>query len=313
MILSVSRRTDIPNYYSEWFYNRIKEGFLYVRNPMNTHQISKINLSPELTDCIVFWTKNPADMIPRLDELQDYNYCFQFTLTGYGRDIEANVPEKRHHITGVFQKLSEKTGSEKMIWRYDPILFNKNYDPDYHLKAFEEIAGTLTGYTGKVTVSLIDLYEKTKRNTKGLNIKELPYSELAALIHEMEKIAKKNNMELLTCAAQNKLTAAGIKGVGCVEKAWIEEITGCRLKAKGEKTQRKDCACIESIDVGTYNTCMNGCKYCYANYSEERVSAHFGLYDVNSPLLCGHIEPGDKITERKIKSLKDSQGSLFDL
>ena len=94
MILSVSRRTDIPNYYSEWFYNRIREGFLYVRNPMNPHQISKISLSSDIVDCIVFWTKNPANMMPRLDELQNYKYYFQFTLTGYGKDIEPNIPNK---------------------------------------------------------------------------------------------------------------------------------------------------------------------------------------------------------------------------
>ena len=107
MILSVSRRTDIPNYYSDWFYNRIKEKYLYVRNPMNAHQISKIDISPEVVDCIVFWTKNPEPMIDRLDELTAYNYYFQFTLTGYGKDIERNIPHKKEHMIPVFQKLSD--------------------------------------------------------------------------------------------------------------------------------------------------------------------------------------------------------------
>lgn len=121
MILSVSRRTDIPNYYSEWFLNRIREGFLYVRNPMNPRQISRIDLSPETTDCIVFWTKNPAPMLDRLEELKDYAYYFQFTLTGYGRDVEPNLPDKRKVLIPVFRALSEKIGKEKVIWRYDPI------------------------------------------------------------------------------------------------------------------------------------------------------------------------------------------------
>ena len=106
MILSVSRRTDIPNYYSDWFYNRIKEGFLYVRNPMNPHQVSKILLSPELIDCIVFWTKNPEPMFARLHELKNYAYYFQFTLTGYGGDMEPNVPHKKNHMISVFRRLA---------------------------------------------------------------------------------------------------------------------------------------------------------------------------------------------------------------
>ena len=128
MILSVSRRTDIPNYYSEWFINRIREGYLYVRNPMNFHQISKIDLSPRIVDCIVFWTKNPLPLMDQLDELKDYKYYFQFTLTGYGKDIEPGLPDKKKEMTDIFRRLSEKTGKEKVIWRYDPIFF---YRPVY--------------------------------------------------------------------------------------------------------------------------------------------------------------------------------------
>ena len=140
MIISASRRTDIPNYYSEWFYNRIKEGFLYVRNPMNAHQISEIKITPEIVDCIVFWTKNPLPMMSRLDELKDYPYYFQFTLTGYGKDVEANLPNKKTEMIPVFQELAEKIGKEKVIWRYDPIFFSDRYAKEYHLKAFQSIA-----------------------------------------------------------------------------------------------------------------------------------------------------------------------------
>lgn len=139
MILSVSRRTDIPNYYSDWFYNRIKEGFVCVRNPMNPHQISRISLTPEVVDCIVFWTKNPAPMLERLDGLSPYHYYFQFTLTGYGKDVECNLPHKKEIVIPVFQKLSGKIGSKCVIWRYDPILFNEVYTPEYHLNAFSVV------------------------------------------------------------------------------------------------------------------------------------------------------------------------------
>ena len=138
MILSVSRRTDIPNYYSEWFYNRIKEGFAYARNPMNPRQVSKIAISRDVVDCIVFWTKNPEPMMGRLDELSAYPYYFQFTLTGYGRDMERNVPHKRDKMIPIFQNLSSRIGAERVIWRYDPIIFTKTYTPEYHLKAFHK-------------------------------------------------------------------------------------------------------------------------------------------------------------------------------
>lgn len=167
MILSVSRRTDIPNYYSEWFYNRIKEGFLYVRNPMNAHQISEIKITPDVVDCIVFWTKNPLPMMKRLNEIKDYNYYFQFTLTGYGNDVEVNLPNKKTEMIPVFQELSEKIGKQKVIWRYDPIFFSDRYTKEYHLKAFKSIAEALSGYTEKCVISFVDIYPKNKKNMDG--------------------------------------------------------------------------------------------------------------------------------------------------
>ena len=136
MIISASRRTDIPAFYSDWFFNRIKEGYVLVRNPMNAHQISKISLSADVIDCIVFWTKNPRPMINRLDELKDYNYYFQFTLNSYAKDIEPNVPSKDKEIIKSFRELSEKIGKDRVVWRYDPILINDNYSVDHHIKYF---------------------------------------------------------------------------------------------------------------------------------------------------------------------------------
>jgi len=304
MILSVSRRTDIPNYYSEWFCNRIKEGFLYVRNPMNAHQISKIDLSPEIVDGIVFWTKNPTNMLERLDELRDYKYYFQFTLTGYGKDIEPNLPSKREALIPTFQKLSEKIGSERVIWRYDPILLNQRYAPEYHLKAFEEIAGNLKGYTRKVVISFIDLYAKTQRNTDGLNIKQMSNAETMEFARALSQIARSNQLVIETCAEQIDLQNIGIKHGSCIDKELIEKIVGYKLKAGKDKNQRRECGCIESVEVGTYNTCKNGCKYCYANFNDAKVKESVKLYDINSPLLCGNLESDDKITVRKVKSLK---------
>lgn len=311
MILSASRRTDIPNYYSDWFYNRIGEGFLYVRNPLNAHQVSRIDLSPEVVDCIVFWTKNPAGMLGRLDELKEYPYYFQFTLTGYGKDVEPGLPDKRKVLIPTFQKLSGKVGIQKVIWRYDPIFLSRRYTLDYHLKAFEEIAQRLSGYTRKVVISFVDLYVRARRNTAGLQIETLSDRDMTEIAKHLVAISEKYGMEVESCAESVDLRRVGVRHGSCIDQKLIEEIIGCKLTADKDKNQRAECGCCESVEIGTYNTCKNGCRYCYANDNDAKVRDGVKAYDVNAPLLCGCIGPEDKITERKVKSLKDQQLSLF--
>lgn len=311
MILSVSRRTDIPSFYSDWFFNRIKEGFLYVRNPMNPYQISSITLSPDIVDCIVFWTKNPEPMLERLNELEDYYYYFQFTLTGYGRDIEYNVPHKKEKMISVFKELSSKIGPKRVIWRYDPIMFTAKYTKEYHLKAFEQIAQSLKGYTKRCVISFVDTYTKNQRNLNILNEFRLNEDELKSFVKKLGEIAHENDMDIFTCAEQTDLSEYGISHSCCIDKTLIEEIIGCKIKSEKDKNQRNECGCIESIDVGTYNTCKNGCKYCYANYSKESVIRNCKNYDANSPLLCGILQENDRITQRKVKSIKIGQLSLL--
>ena len=312
MILSVSRRTDIPNYYSDWFIARIKEGFLYVRNPMNAHQISRIDLSPEVVDCIVFWTKNPANMIEKLEDLKRYMYYFQFTLTGYGRDVEPNLPNKREELIPTFKRLSEKIGKERVIWRYDPILISKRYTMNYHLQAFEEIADNLADYTERVVISFVDFYSKTKRNARGLGIRQITDEEMFEVAGKMAQIASKYNLIIETCAEQINLQEVGIQHGSCIDKKLIERLLGCKLIAKKDKNQRAGCGCFESVEVGTYNTCLNGCKYCYANFNDRRVEDNIKLYNRDSVLLCGNITSDDRIIERKVKSMKDNQISFLE-
>lgn len=302
MILSASRRTDIPNYYSEWFFNRIKEGFVYVRNPMNARQVSRLDISPKAIDCIVFWTKNPEPMLCRLDELAQYNYYFQFTLTGYGKDIEPNVPHKKEKMLPLFQKLSQKLGTKRVIWRYDPIIFTKRYTPEYHLKAFNQIATALNGYTEKCVISFVDVYAKNRKNMAQLNAYELGGNELTEFSKKISEIANENGISVGSCAESIDLSACNISHNCCIDKALIEDMIGHRLNAAKDKNQRQECGCIESIDIGTYNTCKNGCIYCYANYGEENAAKNYAKYDPNSPILCSTLTENDKITERKIKS-----------
>lgn len=312
MILSVSRRTDIPSYYSEWFLNRIKAGFLYVRNPMNPRQVSKINISPELVDCIVFWTKNPEPMLARLAELTAYNYYFQFTLTGYGQDIERGIPHKKERMLPIFQELSRRIGRERVIWRYDPILFTDKYTAEYHIQAFAQIAHGLSGYTDKCVISFVDRYAKNSKAMAALKVQEKSEAELKEFARAISQIARENGLEIASCAEHIDLSDCGITRNSCIDRELMERLIGCKLKASKDKNQRLECGCVESIEVGTYDTCLNGCVYCYANNSQAAIDKNRLMYDVNSPILCGRITKEDKITERRVTSLKDGQMVLWE-
>lgn len=294
MIISASRRTDIPNYYSDWFYKRVEEGFLHIRNPFNPHQVSNIDLSTDKVDCIVFWTKNPENMLLGLDTIVNYNYYFQFTLTGYGRDIEPGLPDKRGNLIKVFQKLSDRIGHDRVVWRYDPIFLNERYTVDYHIKAFNEIARNLKGYTDEVIISFMDIYPKMKRNSIIYDMKVPSEDEMMIMAYKMAESSVKNSITIKSCAERFNLSDAGIIHGSCIDKEKIEKIVGHSIKISRDKNQREECQCIKSIDVGTYDTCMNYCRYCYAVRGEKAVIEKNSLYDINSPLLCG-VESEKKI------------------
>lgn len=301
MILSVSRRTDIPAFYSEWFFNRIKEGFVYVRNPMNIHQVSKIKLSPDVIDCIVFWSKNPRPMLSRLDELQSYMYYFQFTINPYDIRLEQNVPTK-NGIVDTFKELSLRIGPERVIWRYDPIILTDTISIEYHIKYFEELAKRLQGSTNTCVISFLDLYKKTERNLRNTTARELQTNEMLNLARNLAIIAAKYDMKVQSCAEKIELDCVGIKHGRCIDSVLIEDLLGVKLVVTKDKNQRPECGCVQSIDIGEYNTCRHNCKYCYANFNPERVREKSQKHNPNSPLLIGEISPDDKISERKIFS-----------
>jgi hypothetical protein len=311
MIISASRRTDIPAYYSEWFLNRIREGYVLVRNPMNFHQISKINLLPEVVDGIVFWTKNPFPLLNRLSDLDAYTYYFQFTLTAYGKDAEPNIPSKNHVIIPSFQKLSSLIGKDKIIWRYDPVFFNKTYTIEYHCKYFKALAEKLHNYTEKCTVSFLDIYRNTPHNTQRLNIKPETQQQQIELMQRFAQIAKEFEITLDTCAEKLNLDAFGIAHAHCIDKDRFEQIGNYKLTIAKDKNQRLECGCSSSIDIGAYNTCKNGCLYCYANYNNSTVTKNFEMHNPNAPLLFGEPGPSDEIKKRTVRSCKDWQCQLL--
>lgn len=312
MIISASRRTDIPSYYSDWFFNRLQEGYVYVRNPMNAHQIGQVSLSPEVVDGIVFWTKNPTPMLGRLDELRDYMYYFQFTITSYSTDVEQHIPSKGKMIVPAFQRLSDLIGPDRVIWRYDPIFLNETYTVDYHIRYFEKLARRLAPYTRKCTISFLDVYDKTKRNIAPLSPGVFSAEQQNLLAKEFSGIAHSYGLRLDTCAEGIDLDQYGIEHAKCIDGRLFEQLLHCPLEAKKDKNQRSECGCMEALDIGAYNTCRNGCRYCYANYSEKTVANQSCKHDPNCPLLIGTVEPEDKITPRKMLSCKVNQIS-FDL
>jgi DNA repair photolyase len=284
IIISASRRTDIPAYYSDWLLNRINEKFVLVQNPFNARQIRGIKLSPADLDCIVFWSKNPDPMINKLNALKDYAYYFQFTLNTYSSDVETNLPSKIKLIE-TFIKLSDKIGPEKVIWRYDPILLNDIYTINYHTDNFGEIAVKLHKYTEKVIFSFIDFYKKIESNIKALNIKAADIDNKNKIAENLSTIAKSNNLLIETCAEDIDLSKYGISRARCIDDRLISRITGRVIKAGKDKNQRLECGCAASVDIGAYNSCQNGCVYCYANYSQGVVTKNMREHDVFSPSL----------------------------
>ena len=310
MIISASRRTDIPAYYSDWMINRINERYVYVRNPKNIHQVSKINLDPEVVDCIVFWSKNPKPILDKIQHFNIYAYYFQFTLNPYDNDIETKLPAKED-IINTFKKLSDITGPQRVIWRYDPVLLNDRYTINYHIDKFMELACQLKGYTEKVTFSYIDFYKKITENINSHCIKEITFEEKNIIAENFSKIAYENNFRIDTCAEDIELSQYNIGQARCIDDRLIAEIIGNGLSIEKDKNQRPECGCVCSVDIGEYNSCPNGCIYCYANYSQKYVINNFTKHNKLSPLLIGDVNNSDVINERKSSGNKILQKDLF--
>ena len=283
MIISASRRTDIPAFYSEWFLNRIKAGHLMTRNPYN-QTTRKVSLTPNSVNAIVFWTKNPQPMLHRLDELRNFMYYFQFTVSAYGTDIEPHVPNKQGVILPAFKQLADTIGPERVIWRYDPILITDRYDTAYHLHAFNFIANALRGYTKKVIISFVDVDYK---NTKRLALPVQNINTQVELAKKLADIARSCGMEIETCAEDMGLEQFGINHARCIDGDLISKLLNRQLGAKKDKWQRKTCGCVTSIDIGAYNTCLNGCTYCYANFQPDAIQSNYAQHDPASSFLIG--------------------------
>lgn len=299
MIISASRRTDIPRFHTDWLVNRLNEGYVDIRNPYHPEQVSRYSLDPSIVDGIVLWTKDPSPMLDKLDALAPYPFYFQFTLTPYGKRIEPHVRDK-HDLIRTFQELAEKVGPERVIWRFDPIFINDTYTIDYHVRSFKTIAEQLHGCTDEVIISFLDQYTGPGRNvfydcdTRAVSVAE--QNELAARLSE---IAHGHSMAIKTCAEAIDLKRYGIEHARCIDGERFARL-GARLTGLAkDKSQRKVCGCIESLDIGAYNTCLNGCRYCYATKDFAKSARIMKCCDPTSSMLVGRLCSTDKLTDHR--------------
>ena len=310
MIINTGQRTDIPAFYAEWFANRLREGYVCVRNPYNPKQVSKYQLNSEVVDVIGFCTKNPAPMFPYMDLLKEYGQYWFVTITPYGKDIEPNVPDK-HQLLRAFRQLSELVGTDAIAWRYDPIFLNDRYTVEYHLRAFEKMAAELEGYTSTVVISFIDLYQKVKRNFP--KVRQVDEDNKRLLGKELIERAGRHRMVVKPCAEGTMLAEVGADCSGCMTVATYEKAIHKKLIVPPKKPNRTECACYLACDIGAYDTCGHLCRYCYANNEIEMVKKNLSAHDPNSPFLIGNYMEGDVIHEVEQRSWIDPQISIYDI
>lgn len=310
MILNTGSRTDIPAYYSDWFYHRIQAGYVLVRNPYYPSQITKYLLDPEVIDMIVFCTKNPLPMLDRITCLSAFDTFWFVTITPYGREIEPYVPPVEQVIHS-FHQLSAQIGTNRVSWRYDPIFITDEYSIAWHIEQFRQMAKALAGYTSQCVVSFIDLYEKTMRNFQ--NIRSVTKQEQEKLIAAFSEIAKEHNLQIHLCCEDVGLIRENVDADGCMSKSVLEKALGCKLQVPKRKNARQECSCLLGADIGAYNTCGHGCLYCYANYDRETVLKNQKLHNPVSPLLIGELSENDIVKQAEQKTWKDGQLDIFDL
>ena len=309
MILQTGMRTDIPAFYSKWFINRIKEGYVLVRNPYDPTMLTKYSLEPSAVDLIAFCTKNPYPMLDKMDHLKNYGQYWFVTITPYEKEIEPKVPPKEK-VMEYFKILSEKVDINSVGWRYDPIIVNSKYTVKRHLSDFEYMAKTLSGYTKTCVISFLDIYKKVEKNfPEG---REVDYCDKMTIGQEFYKIGKKYGITIKACAEGNELSKTGIDCNGCMTVETYEKALGEKLVLPKTKNQRNNiCSCFFGNDIGMYDSCGHMCRYCYANSNWDAVRRNMQYHDPDSPLLIGAVQPEDRIRSAEQISFIDRQLTLF--
>ena len=286
LIISASRATDIPAFYADWFFRRLEKGHVRWRNPFSG-QDSYVSFGN--TRFIVFWSKNPAPLLPYLPMIKERGIvCYiHFTLNDYEAEgLEPNVPPLSQRIE-TFRRAVEALGRGAVVWRFDPLILTDKINIDTLLEKIAHIGNALTGYTEKLVFSFADIesYKKVSRNLRqsGINYREWDEESMRESAARLSTLNRNNwNLELATCAERIDLSEYGIGHNRCIDPELIsslapddEILQNSLYNAKTDTGQRKACGCILSKDIGAYNTCPHGCLYCYANTSSASALSNY--------------------------------------
>lgn len=311
MIINTGGRTDTVQYYGEWLLRRFEEGYALSRNPLFPHKVSRLELSPDVVDCVVFCSKNYRPILPRLHKITGRfnSYCY-YTITAYGRDVEPGVPSIEESIQ-TLKELSSIVGKQRVAWRYDPVLLTKAYTVERHLETFDYMAARLTPHVDRCIFSFVEIYEKVKFNMPELVM--LTEEHIEELARGFGEIAARYGLRLQTCGTNGDFSRYGIHPSGCMTLDVLGQANGVKFRDLKHKGMRHGCHCVEARDIGAYDSCPNGCKYCYANKDPRKAAENFKLHDPGSPLLLGHVGPDDVITQSTQRSFleKECQMRLF--
>jgi DNA repair photolyase len=299
-IISASRRTDIPAFFADWFMHRIREGHFSRINPFNPRQIKRVSLAPEDVDAIVFWSKNPRPLMAHLDELdgRGHRYYIQFTLNPYDRTFEPHLPPLAERLT-TFRALAERIGARKVVWRYDPVILGSTTPVAWHLERLAALAAELAGSTERLVFSFLDFYGKATKRLREVERRHgIRLCDMAAPEHRdemlnfaarLKRIGGDYGMEVFSCAEREDFREAGIGHGSCIDGSLIRSLFGSDRSFARDRNQRKECLCVESVDMGMYNTCGFQCAYCYANRSETTIRANLANHcPSGAAIIDGH-------------------------
>ena len=313
VIISASRSTDIPAFYTDWFFNRLRAGYSLWKNPFNG---KSLYVSYKNTSFIVFWSKNPKPLLGYLDELRDRGIaCYvQFSLNDYVEEgYEPNVPGIEERLN-TFHQLVDKLGKGGVVWRNDPLLLTERTDVEDLLRKTERVGDALHGLTEKLVFSYADITRAVSANLKRAKIawREWSVSDMLTYAESLSRLNEKWGYKLATCAEPIDLSKYGIMHNHCVDekliirRGWknakLMEYLGAKvfsdadllcplprpakavdlgdgryaviLNDAHDNGQRTHCGCIKSKDIGEYSTCRHFCVYCYANGPNNAVLAN---------------------------------------
>jgi hypothetical protein len=311
MILNTGSRTDTVQYYTQWLLKRFEEGYVYSRNPMFPNKVTRYELDPQTLDCVIFCSKNYKPILPYIKQITDkFNTYFHYTITAYGKDIEPNVPSIEESIETLIE-LSKIVGAQRIAWRYDPILLTDKYTKNLHYETFDYMAKELSPYVDRCIFSFVEMYKKLEKNMPEIIL--LTEDDKIEIAQSLGRIARKHNLIIQTCATNGDYTEYGIKNSGCMTSEILGKANGIQFKNLRHSGNRNGCACMDNRNIGDYDTCPNGCKYCYANKNPKIAMENFKKHNPNSPFILGDLKDSDEVKQSPQKSflIKNEQQKLF--